>query len=289
MSNNADLLPKNSNTGASTISMRKLSKRGKRSLTYLAMILIGIPFLFPFWWMFTSSFKSLNEIFAFPPTLFPTVWQWRNFIEIFTFQPYARHFVNSIYISVFVTIGTIFISSLSGYAFARIQFEGNTLFFLLLLSSMIMPVEVTIIPNFRIMQSLGWIDTHLPLIIIPILGANGIIAMFIMRQFFLSLPAEIEEAAMIDGLNRFGIFWRIAMPMARSAVAAVAILTFLFSWNSFLEPLIYIDTLELFTLAPLTAKLHRLLWRSTLEFAVGWRHAIGCSHSCLSLLLRSVR
>ena len=246
MSNKVDVFPQKQKVSVATIHARTLISWGKTALFFLALIIMAIPFIFPFIWMFTSSFKGLSEIFA--PALFPSTWQWRNYIEVFNFQPFGRHFFNSLYISSVVTLGTIFFSSLAGYGFARIKFRGNSFFFLLLLSSLIMPAEVTIIPNFRLMQILGWIDTHIPLIIIPILGANGIISTFIMRQFFLSFPVEIEEAAMIDGLNRFGIFWRIAMPMARSAVAAVAILTFLFSWNSFLEPLIYVDKLELFTL-----------------------------------------
>jgi multiple sugar transport system permease protein len=147
-----------------------------------------------------------------------------------------------------VTVGTIFISSLSGYAFARLRFGGRSFLFLLLLNSIMLPLEVTIIPNFHLMTSLNLINTHVPLIIMPILGANGVIATFIMRQYFLTLPPEIEDAAMPNGLNRAGIYWHIALPLAQPAIGAVAILTFLHSWNSFLEPLIYVNDLALFTL-----------------------------------------
>lgn len=225
---------------------------GRRQLVWLAwfaaLLVIALPFIFPFWWMLTSSLKSASEVFAFPPTFLPKSWQWKNFLDVFTYQPFARQYLNSIYIAVLVTIGTILVSSLAGYAFARIRFRGSALIFLFLLSALMMPSEVTIVPNFFFMTALGWINTHLPLIVLPIFGANGIVGTFLMRQFFLTLPSEIEDAAMIDGLGRFGIFWRIALPIARPALGALAILSFLFSWNLFLEPLVFVNDLELFTL-----------------------------------------
>lgn len=217
-------------------------------LKYGLILVLAIPFLFPFWWMFTSSFKTVDEVFAYPPQLLPDEWHFSNFTEVFEFQPFAQHYLNSVYIAVLVTIGTALVTSLSGYAFARIKFRGSSFLFLVLLSSLLMPVEVTIIPNFYLMQRLGWTDSHLPLIVIPILGAQGVSATFIMRQFFLSFPRELEEAAMLDGLGWFGIYWRIAIPIARPILGTVAILSFLYSWNSFLEPLIYIDSREKFTL-----------------------------------------
>ena len=228
--------------------MMRVPKWFERGAWYLALVGLSLPFIFPFLWMVTSSLKTSNEIFAFPPTLIPTSWQWGNFVEVFRYQPFARQYFNSLYIAVLVTLGTLFVSSLAGYAFARIRFRGSTLIFLVLLSALMMPVEVTIIPNFFLMQVLGLINTHIPLILLPVLGANGVVATFLMRQFFLSLPRELEDAAMIDGLGRFGIFWRIALPVSRPALGAVAIISFLYSWNSFLEPLVFINDLKLFTL-----------------------------------------
>ena len=220
----------------------------RRGAWFAALIGLSLPFVFPFLWMISSSFKTASEIFTFPPTLIPEIWHWRNFIEIFTYQPFARQYFNSLYIAVVVTLATLFISSLAGYAFARIKFPLRNLLFLLLLSALMMPAEVTIIPNFFLMTMLGLVNTHLPLIILPVLGANGVIATFLMRQYFLGIPSEIEDAAMIDGLGRFGIFWRITLPIARPALSAVAILTFLYSWNLFLEPLVFINDIKLFTL-----------------------------------------
>ncbi len=225
----------------------RTARWGNRGLRYLLMVVVAIPFIGPLWWMVTSSFKNTSEIFAFPPTLFPQTWLWQNFVEVFKFQPFGRQFFNSVYIALAVTAGTVIISSLAGYSFARIRFPGSNLLFVLLLTSLMMPAEVTIVPNFQFMQFLKLTDTHVPLILIPILTGNGVLATFMMRQYYLSLPREVEESAMIDGLNRAGIFRYIALPMAKPAVASVAILAFLFSWNLFLEPLIFIDTLERFT------------------------------------------
>jgi multiple sugar transport system permease protein len=215
---------------------------------YLVMALMSIPFLFPFWWMISSSVKGLNDIFLFPPPLFPANPNWSNFVEVFSYQPFARQYANSLFISTVVTIGVLMIASLSGYAYARIVFRGRSAFFLLVLCALMIPAEVTIIPNFRMMTALNWINTHVPLIIIPIFGAGSVFGTFMMRQFFLQLPREIEESGMLDGLNRFGIFTRIALPLARPALGALAVLTFLASWNAYLEPLLYVNDLPLFTL-----------------------------------------
>ncbi|MCC7452172.1 MAG: carbohydrate ABC transporter permease [Anaerolineae bacterium] len=231
------------------------SKQGQRTLarlqrasTYLLLILLAIPFIFPFWWMITSAFKDQTAIFEFPPRLLPEVWHPENFGDVFTYQPFAQHYFNSLYIAVLVTAGTLIVASLSGYAFARIRFPGRTVLFVILLSSLMMPSEVTIIPNFFFMKELSLINTHVPLILIPIFGAPSVLGAFMMRQFFVSIPQEIEEAAMLDGAGRLGIFWRIVLPLARPALGGLAILVFLASWNNFLEPLVYLDDLNLFTL-----------------------------------------
>lgn len=215
---------------------------------YLFLAVVSVPFVFPFWWMLSSSVKGLNDIFLFPPPLFPANPNWSNFSEVFTYQPFARQYANSLFISSVVTAGVLFFASLSGYAYARISFRGRNTLFLLVLCALMIPAEVTIIPNFRMMTALNWVNTHIPLIIIPIFGAGSVLGTFMMRQFFLQLPREIEESGMLDGLNRFGIFTRIALPLARPALGALAVLTFLASWNAYLEPLLYVNDLPLFTL-----------------------------------------
>jgi multiple sugar transport system permease protein len=197
--------------------------------------------------MLSSGLKSGAELFG-APSLIPRDWQWGNFIEVFTYQPFARQYFNSLYISVSVTVLTLVIASLAGYALARLRFAGASLVGLFLVSALMVPEEVTIIPNFFLMKRLGMMDSHWPLILLPVFGPHGIVATFLMRQYFLALPKELEEAGRMDGLSRFGVWWRIAIPMSRPALAAVAIITFLHSWNLFLEPLIFVSSLEKFTL-----------------------------------------
>ena len=218
-----------------------------RTCSALALSTVAIPFVFPFVWMLSSGFKSAAEIFG-SPSIVPREWQWQNFVEVFSYQPFARQYFNSLYISVSVTAITLIVASLAGYALARLRFAGAALVGLFLVSALMVPEEVTIIPNFFLMKRFGLIDSHLPLILLPVFGPHGIVATFLMRQYFLALPKELEEAGKMDGLSRFGIWWRIALPMSRPALAAVAIITFLHSWNLFLEPLIFVSSIEKFTL-----------------------------------------
>jgi multiple sugar transport system permease protein len=213
----------------------------------LALLVVAIPFVFPFLWMLSSGFKSAVEIFG-QPSLIPRVWRWQNFVEVFSYQPFARQYFNSLYIAVAVTVLTLLVSSLAGYALARLRFAGAGLLMLFLVSALMVPEEVTIVPNFFLIRGMGMMDTHWPLILLPVFGPHGIMATFLMRQYFVALPKELEEAGTMDGLSRIGIWWRIALPMSRPALAAVAIITFLFSWNLFLEPLVFLSSLELFTL-----------------------------------------
>lgn len=215
---------------------------------YLALSVMCVPFVFPFLWMISSSLKTSIEVFATPPVLLPSALNWDNYARVFEMQPFLQQYWNSTWIAVVVTVGTIIVSSLAGYAFARINFWASGLLFLLLLSGLMMPEEVTILPRFMLVQWLGLDNTHAPLVIFPIFGAHGVVATFMMRQHFLSIPEELEEAARLDGLARWGIFWRIAMPIATPVLSAVAIITFLYSWNSFLEPLVFLQDVELFTL-----------------------------------------
>ena len=222
-------------------SSRRWRDTGRRASLYVVLIVLAIPLAFPMWWMVASSFKSSDRIFANPPALFPEALHLENYVQVFTMAPFALQFFNSLYIGIANTVGTILIASIAGYAFARIRFPGATLLFVLLLTALLMPAEVTIIPLFVLMRELDWLGTHWPLLIEPMFGAQAVIGTFLMRQYFLSLPVELEDAGRIDGLSRFGIFRHIALPLARPAIATLAILTFLGSWNAFLEPLIFLS------------------------------------------------
>lgn len=225
----------------------KASRVAGKILSVAGLSVVGLPFVFPFWWMMTSAVKTPGDVFG-ALSLLPSRYKWDNFLEVFSYQPFARHYFNSLYIAALVTVATIFLSSLSGYAFARVKFRGRSVLFLILLSSMMMPAEVTIIPNFFMMKHMKLIDTHLPLILLGVFGAQGAFSTFVMRQYFLSMPRELEEAALIDGLGRMSTFMRIILPLSAPAISATAILTALDSWNSFLQPLIFINDLGKFTL-----------------------------------------
>jgi multiple sugar transport system permease protein len=226
---------------------RNLSVRAKVVL-YGVLLVLAIPFVFPTWWMVTSSFKPVSEIFAYPPSLWPTSPRLEAYRQVFEIQPFERQYFNSLYIALVVTIGTMAVASLSGYAFARIRFRGQNVLFLVVLAGLLIPSEVTIVPLFQLFLRFDLIDTHWPLILVPIFGAPSVLATFIMRQFFISLPVELEEAARVDGLGRLATFWRIVLPLSRPALGAVAIFTFLHSWNLYLEPIVYLSTPEKFTL-----------------------------------------
>ncbi len=225
-----------------------ISKRIQTVSWYLMLAIASVPFIFPLLWMLSASFKGPAEIFATPPTLVPDTIRWSNFAEVFNYQPFARQYVNSLYIAALVSGLTLLFSSLAGYALARIRFAGSVLLLLLLISALMMPEEVTIIPNFFLMRELGLMNTHAPLVLLPVFGSQGVLATFLMRQYFMALPKELEEAAYLDGLSRFGVWWKIAMPLSRPALAAVGIITFLNSWNLFLEPLVFLSDVHLFTL-----------------------------------------
>ncbi|HTM79140.1 MAG TPA: carbohydrate ABC transporter permease [Devosia sp.] len=225
----------------------ELSPTVKTALYGLMCVLL-IPFVFPTWWMITSSVKPISDIFAFPPELWPRRFDFTTYQKVFELQPFGQQYWNSAYIAVIVTIGTMAFSSMAGYAFARIKFPGADFLFTLVLLGLLIPSEVTIVPLFQLFLKWGMINTHWPLILVPIFGAPSVFATFVMRQFFIALPGELEEAARVDGLGRFKIFWIIALPLAKPALAAVAIFTFLHSWNLYLEPIVFLSSKNMFTL-----------------------------------------
>ncbi|WP_134682842.1 carbohydrate ABC transporter permease [Brevibacillus migulae] len=237
---------------------------------YAVLAAVSLLMLVPFLWMLSTSLKEPAKIFVFPPEFFPSSIRIENYTEVLENTPFHLFYWNSLYIAVLVTIGTIFFASLAGYAFARIPFKGRNLVFLILLSTMMIPNEVTSIPMFLFMRMLGFINTHVPLIVLPIFGAGGIFGIFVMRQFFLAIPKELEEAAMIDGCSRWRIYWSIMLPLARPAIATLTIFTFLTSWNDFYDPLIFLNDRELMTL-PLALSLF------TDEAGTAWHHLMSAS------------
>ena len=223
------------------------SRTAKNVIYYIVVALIVIVFIYPFWWMITNSLNNINEIFD-KPTLLPKSWMWENYIEIFRVQPFARHYMNTLLVALLGTAGNVLISALSGYAFARLRFPGRSSLFILLLTALMMPIEVTIVPMYFMMNRIGANDSLVPLILIPIFCSQGAFSAFMLRQHFITVPKELEEAARLDGLRPAGIFFRIMLPISVPVLSSAAILAFLSVWNMYLEPLGFISSLSKFTL-----------------------------------------
>jgi multiple sugar transport system permease protein len=206
---------------------------------YVILTVAAVPFVLPVIWMISASLKPEREMFAFPPQLIGSELRWQNYVEVFANYPYAQQYFNSLYVALFTVLGTVFVSTMSGFAFARIRFPGRDLLFVVMLTGLFLPIETMIVPLFQIMNFLNLDGTHVPLIIEPVFGAPSVVGAFIMRQAFLGLPAELEDAGRIDGLGWFGILWHIGVPIAWPSIATVCLLTFLASFNMYLEPLVF--------------------------------------------------
>lgn len=207
----------------------------KRGLFYLILILYSLVTAVPFLWALSTSFKTLPESARQVPTglpLHPTLAAWTGPNGVLTAN-FPRYFINSIIVALLVTAGNLLFDSLAGYAFARMRFPGRNILFFLVLGTMMVPAAMTLVPVFVILTKLGWINTYEGLSVPFMVSAFGI---FLMRQFFQAMPVEIEEAAKLDGLSRFGMYWRMALPLARPALATLGVLTFQGSWDSFLMP-----------------------------------------------------
>jgi multiple sugar transport system permease protein len=210
------------------------------------VIAAGFPMVAPFAWMFTTSLKTGAHAFELPPSWLPTEWHFQNFLTLFQSNvPFATFLWNSLEIAAVVTLAQLLTCSMAGYAFAHLRFAGGKGLFLLLLTSLMMPVQVTIVPMFLMMSAVNLVDTQWA-VILPL--ATNAFGVFLMRQFFLTIPRELIEAARIDGANHFTIFWRVALPLAKPALAALAIITFTNTWNSYFLPLVFLNSWEKMTL-----------------------------------------
>jgi multiple sugar transport system permease protein len=218
-----------------------LRRPWERALAYVFLIVTGLVMIFPFIFMFTSSLKSSNEVVQVPPRLLPAVWQVGNYFEVLQIVPLGTQLWNTIIVTALVVLGWVVTSVLAGYAFARLTFPGRDLLFGLYLGTLMVPFAVLIVPMYRMMIWFGWVDTLTALIVPWIFTAYGT---FLMRQFFMGIPRDLEEAALIDGAGRWGILFRIFVPLARPAMATLATFAFLYAWNSFLWPLIIISDPE---------------------------------------------
>lgn len=221
--------------------MKSIANRwGERFLIYAVLVLIGLVIAFPFIYMVTSSLKASREVVQVPPNLFPQVLQLGNYLEVVNTPNVnlGRQLLNSTIVTAIVVGGQVLTSVLAGYAFARLQFPGRDTLFFLYLGTLMVPFAVLIVPMYKLMQWLGWIDSLWALTIPWLFTAYGT---FLLRQFFMGQPKDLEEAALIDGASRWGILFRISVPLAKPAIATLATISFLYAWNSFLWPLIVIN------------------------------------------------
>ncbi len=217
-------------------------------LLYLVMTLLALVFMFPFFWTVSSSLKAPFELMTFPPSWLPEVPQWGNYARVIERVPFIRWAWNSTFVVTIATVGSVISASFVAYSFARFRYPGRDVIFFITLGTMMLPAQVTLIPQFILFNELGWINTLFPLWV-PYLFGGGAFNIFLLRQFLRSLPRELDEAALIDGASYLRIFWSVLLPLAKPALATVAVISFISHWNDFINPLIYLNSPENFTLA----------------------------------------
>ena len=216
-----------------------------RALSYILLIGLAMLMLLPFIWMVSASLKMDKDVFTFPIQWIPEVPQWGNFSKIWTTIPFLTFFANTSKLTVIITLLQLFTSSFAGYAFAKLNFKGRDILFLAYISSIAIPWQAYMVPQFIMMRQFDLVDKHLALIMLQAFSAFGV---FLMRQFFISIPDDILHAARIDGLSEYGIYFRIMLPLSKPALATLTIFTAVFVWNDFMGPLIYLNSTKLKTI-----------------------------------------
>lgn len=221
--------------------------RGQLVLLYVGTSLLGLMFTGPFLWTLSCSLKTPYEILQYPPPLIPAQLQWENYLRVWTIIDFATFTKNSLIVTILSMIGSVSSAAIVAYGFSRYRFPGRDALFMVALSAMMLPPQVTIIPLFMIFKTIRWIDTLKPLIV-PAFVGGGAFNIFLLRQFFMTLPLELDEAATIDGASKLTIFFRIVLPLSGPALSSAAIFAFRSNWNSFLQPLIFLNTKKRYTL-----------------------------------------
>lgn len=215
---------------------------------YILLTIVALTFFFPFFWAASTSLKKPSELVLYPPSLFPEIPQWDNYARVFEKVPFLRWMGNTVFLVVLGTLGMLLSSSLSGYAFARFEFRGRDLLFILTLGTMMLPEQVTLIPQFVLFHKMGWIDTLRPLWV-PAWFGGGAFAIFLIRQFLMQLPRELDEAAVIDGASSFRIYWQLLMPLCKPVLATLGVISIIGRWNDYFGPLVYLNNPNRFTLS----------------------------------------
>jgi len=222
-----------------------------RVVTVVLLVALAAVSMLPFAWQLGSSLKDLTEIIAYPPRFLPSQWRWENYAEVWNSVPFARFTLNTLIVATLATLGQTLSAAAVAYGFARFRFRGRNVAFMLCLTSLMLPWEVTIVPQFLLFRELGWLDTLLPLIVPHwfAVGATGAFSIFLLRQFFMTIPLDLDEAAKLDGASYPRIFVTILLPLARPALITVAILAFLVHWGEFIQPFVYLNSTENFVLS----------------------------------------
>lgn len=226
----------------------RLQRMLGRALLYIVAIGSAAVFMIPFVWTVLSSLKTPNELFLYPPTWLPARPQPQNYVEVFNLVPFGLWTTNTLYVALISTFGAVLSSAIVAYSFARFRFPGRDLLFMLTLSTMMLPVEVTLIPLYLLFAKIRWLDSFKPLLV-PSFFGGGAFLIFLMRQFIMTIPKDLDEAARIDGAGYLRIFFQIIMPLSVPALATAAILTFMGNWNEFLQPFIFLNDKNKYTLA----------------------------------------
>jgi len=221
---------------------------GRAALIYVVLGAGAMVILLPFLWMVSTALKPAEQVLVYPPQWIPHPPRWSNFVEGWTTLPFTLYLQNTCIITFSVILGTLLTASMAAYAFARLRWPGRDLIFLLTLATIMLPTQVTMIPVFLLFRNLGWLNTFKPLTVGAWMG-GGAVNIFLIRQFMLTVPLELEEAARIDGCSTFGIYWRIVLPLLKTCLAVIAVFTFISTWNDFMGPLIYLTTPDKATLA----------------------------------------
>ncbi|MFO7320707.1 MAG: carbohydrate ABC transporter permease [Chloroflexota bacterium] len=229
-------------------SFNQSSGQLKQFLIYAVLITGAVVVAIPFAWTLSTSLKTPQQVFTFPPVWIPDPIAWWNYPEALSSQPFGRWFLNSLVIVLVSTFGTVASCSMVAFAFARLRWPGRDLCFLILLGTMMLPDQVTIIPTFILFRELGWVNTFLPLIV-PAFFARNAFYVFLLRQFFMTIPLEMDDAARLDGASHFQVYLHIILPMSKPALAVAALMFAQFKWNEFLGPLIFLNRSELYTVA----------------------------------------
>jgi ABC-type glycerol-3-phosphate transport system permease component len=238
---------------------QRFQRRLGQASAYILLTLGGIVMMVPFAWLISSSLKSPQDIFVIPPEWIPADPQWSNYKEVMSALPFPRYLVNTLIITFGALIGQVASAAVSAFSFARLRWPGRDLIFGVILATIMVPYTVTLIPTFILFNKFGWLDTYLPLIV-PFWFGGGAFNIFLLRQFFRTIPLELDESARLDGASSWRIFWEIILPLSKPAIAVVTVFGFLSHWNDFFGPLVYLNSADHRTLALGLSALQGLAW-----------------------------